>query len=63
MNAKEDFDGATCRTCMGEAWLRSGDRFLQTGQVAVKCEGKLVVERCIDCVFVPLLGEHGWKQG
>ena len=40
-----------------------GDRFMQTCQVAVKCEGKLLVERSIDCVFVPLLGEHGWKQG
>lgn len=40
-----------------------GNRFMQTCQVAVKRGEKLLVEQSIDCVFVPLLGEHGWKQG
>jgi len=37
-----------------------GARSIQTCVVAVKEAGELAVEKSIGCVFVPLVGEHGW---
>ena len=37
-----------------------GSRAMQTCVVAVKHEGELAIEEGIGCVFVPLVGEHGW---
>ncbi|MCE5216795.1 protein-L-isoaspartate(D-aspartate) O-methyltransferase [bacterium] len=45
----------------GRLVIPLGDRGLQTCMVGVKREGELVVERGIGCVFVPLVGEKGWR--
>ena len=37
-----------------------GSRALQTCVVAAKHEGELTIQESIGCVFVPLVGEHGW---
>ena len=37
-----------------------GSRAVQTCIVAVKREGELTIQESIGCVFVPLVGEHGW---
>jgi len=37
-----------------------GSRGVQTCIVADKEDGELHVEKSIGCVFVPLIGEHGW---
>ncbi len=37
-----------------------GSRAVQTCIVAVKREGELTTQESIGCVFVPLVGEHGW---
>jgi len=39
-----------------------GGRSVQTCEIHTWQGGKLHLERSIDCVFVPLLGEHGWKD-
>ncbi len=39
-----------------------GGRSVQTCEIHTRQGGKLHLERSIDCVFVPLLGEHGWKD-
>jgi protein-L-isoaspartate(D-aspartate) O-methyltransferase len=39
-----------------------GGRAFQTCQVGTKHGGELRIRQSIDCVFVPLLGEHGWKD-
>jgi protein-L-isoaspartate(D-aspartate) O-methyltransferase len=39
-----------------------GTRTMQTCVVGVKDQGVLRLEEGIDCVFVPLLGEHGWGR-
>jgi len=39
-----------------------GGRSVQTCEIRTKQDGKMHVERDTDCVFVPLLGEHGWKD-
>jgi len=39
-----------------------GGRSVQTCEIHTKQRGQLHLERSIDCVFVPLLGEHGWKD-
>jgi protein-L-isoaspartate(D-aspartate) O-methyltransferase len=38
-----------------------GDRFSQQLQKLRKSHGKLIEEFHTPCVFVPLIGEHGWK--
>jgi protein-L-isoaspartate(D-aspartate) O-methyltransferase len=45
----------------GRLVIPLGDRGLQTCMVGVKREGELSVERGIGCVFVPLVGEKGWR--
>ena len=37
-----------------------GSRGMQTCIVADRRDGELHVEKSIGCVFVPLIGEHGW---
>ena len=37
-----------------------GDRGVQTCIVARKEQGELSIQKNTSCVFVPLLGEHGW---
>jgi len=39
-----------------------GDRISQTVLVGTVRDGALDIRRNIDCVFVPLLGEHGWRN-
>lgn len=39
-----------------------GDRLSQFLTRVVKRHGKLNMEHHIPCVFVPLVGEHGWKE-
>jgi len=39
-----------------------GGRTFQTCEIHTKQGGKLHLQRSIDCVFVPLLGEHGWRD-
>ncbi len=39
-----------------------GDRFGQTLIKVMKTSQGLVKERSIPCVFVPLIGNHGWKE-
>jgi protein-L-isoaspartate(D-aspartate) O-methyltransferase len=39
-----------------------GTRSVQTCETYTKQAGQLHSERSIDCVFVPLLGKHGWKD-
>lgn len=39
-----------------------GDRLSQTCLWGVKQRGELQLRRSISCIFVPLLGEHGWEQ-
>ena len=37
-----------------------GSRGVQTCILAEKEDGELLIEKSIGCVFVPLVGEHGW---
>jgi len=39
-----------------------GTRTVQTLQLIEKVNGAPVVRRSMECVFVPLIGEHGWKE-
>ena len=39
-----------------------GDRWGQTLTVVTKSAGKLRHENLCGCVFVPLVGEHGWQE-
>jgi len=39
-----------------------GDRFTQMLLKIQKIGGKITTEKIIPCVFVPLIGEHGWKE-
>jgi len=40
-----------------------GETFLQTLTIVTKEKGKIKAEGSIGCVFVPLVGKYGWKQG
>jgi protein-L-isoaspartate(D-aspartate) O-methyltransferase len=46
----------------GRIVIPVGDRFGQTLIKVVKTPQGLVKERSIPCVFVPLIGNHGWKE-
>jgi protein-L-isoaspartate(D-aspartate) O-methyltransferase len=39
-----------------------GDRWSQTLTIVTKRQGKLHHESVCPCVFVPLVGEHGWQE-
>jgi len=39
-----------------------GDRSGQTLLKVVKTTEEPITERSIPCVFVPLIGNHGWKE-
>lgn len=39
-----------------------GSRLAQTCRVGTKRQGRLQLHEGIGCVFVPLLGEHGWEK-
>ncbi len=39
-----------------------GSHYFQTLKVIKKQKEKIIEEDSIDCVFVPLIGEHGWKH-
>ncbi len=39
-----------------------GERFCQTLLKVIKTAEGIVTERSIPCVFVPLIGNHGWKE-
>ncbi len=45
----------------GRMVIPVGDRSIQRCQVCTKRDGKLQVSDSIGCVFVPLVGEHGWR--
>ena len=38
-----------------------GDRYSQTLVVGTKAKGKLLERMLCGCVFVPLIGQHGWE--
>jgi protein-L-isoaspartate(D-aspartate) O-methyltransferase len=38
----------------------AGDRAFQTLKILTKINGKIQTKDDVDCVFVPLIGEHGW---
>jgi len=40
-----------------------GQRGVQDLMVAEKVRGRLAVRKVCQCVFVPLIGEHGWENG
>ncbi len=46
----------------GRIVIPVGDRFGQTLLKVVKTSQGLVKDRSIPCVFVPLIGNHGWKE-
>ncbi len=46
----------------GRMVIPVGDRFGQTLLKVVKTPQGPVMERSIPCVFVPLIGNHGWKE-
>lgn len=46
----------------GKLVVPVGDRGTQTCMVGVKRDGELDLETSIACVFVPLLGRHGWDE-
>jgi protein-L-isoaspartate(D-aspartate) O-methyltransferase len=46
----------------GRLVIPVGDRFGQRLIKVVKTSQGLVKERSIPCVFVPLIGNHGWKE-
>jgi protein-L-isoaspartate(D-aspartate) O-methyltransferase len=46
----------------GRMVIPVGDRFGQTLMIVVKTPQGPVRERSIPCVFVPLIGNHGWKE-
>jgi protein-L-isoaspartate(D-aspartate) O-methyltransferase len=46
----------------GRMVIPVGDRFGQTLLTIVKTPEGPVTERSIPCVFVPLIGNHGWKE-
>jgi protein-L-isoaspartate(D-aspartate) O-methyltransferase len=46
----------------GRLVIPVGERFGQTLMKVVKTPGGPVIERSIPCVFVPLIGNHGWKE-
>lgn len=39
-----------------------GGRNVQTCLTAVKVHGELQIKQGLECLFVPLLGEHGWRD-
>ena len=39
-----------------------GERFSQTLTVVRKKKGKKIPQSICDCIFVPLIGEYGWKE-
>lgn len=46
----------------GRLVIPVGERFGQTLKIAVKHGSNVEVEDCIGCVFVPLVGEYGWRE-
>jgi protein-L-isoaspartate(D-aspartate) O-methyltransferase len=46
----------------GRLVIPVGERFGQTLMKVVKTPGGPVIDRSIPCVFVPLIGNHGWKE-
>jgi protein-L-isoaspartate(D-aspartate) O-methyltransferase len=40
-----------------------GDREVQKLDVIVKRDGKPKMQQLVDCAFVPLVGEEGWRKG
>jgi len=46
----------------GRMVIPVGERYGQMLMKAVKTAGGMVIEKSIPCVFVPLIGNHGWKE-
>lgn len=46
----------------GRMVIPVGDRYGQQLVTVVKTADGMVTERSIPCVFVPLIGNHGWKE-
>lgn len=46
----------------GRLVIPTGDRYGQWLTKIVKTTGGIVTERSVPCVFVPLIGNHGWKE-
>ncbi|MCK4353058.1 protein-L-isoaspartate(D-aspartate) O-methyltransferase [candidate division WOR-3 bacterium] len=47
----------------GRLIIPIGDRIFQTLTKVKKIKGKLIKEKLFDCMFVPLLGTYGWRNG
>lgn len=47
----------------GRLIIPVGETFMQTLTTVTKEKGKIKTEESIGCVFVPLVGKYGWKQG
>ena len=45
----------------GRMVIPVGDRWIQRLHIVDKKKGKTVIRRSIECLFVPLIGEYGWK--
>jgi len=45
----------------GRLVIPVGDRTTQVLQLGAKAQGKLVVSRLIDCMFVPFIGTFAWR--
>jgi protein-L-isoaspartate(D-aspartate) O-methyltransferase len=46
----------------GRMVIPVGDRYGQQLMKVVKTSGGVVSEQSVPCVFVPLIGNHGWKE-
>ena len=47
----------------GRMVIPIGDRYSQMLNLVRKTRGKIQTEELCACVFVPLIGEYGWKEG
>ncbi|NPA97865.1 MAG: protein-L-isoaspartate O-methyltransferase, partial [Crenarchaeota archaeon] len=45
----------------GRMVIPVGDRWVQRLYIIDKKDGKTIIRRSIECLFVPLIGEYGWK--
>jgi len=45
----------------GRMVIPVGDRWVQRLYIIDKKGGKTIIRRSIECLFVPLIGEYGWK--
>lgn len=46
----------------GQILIPVGDSFMQTLKIITKIKNGIEETNSIGCIFVPLIGKHGWKQ-